>query len=654
MSKNKRGRCMADGGITQRETADELMARMTAKYGAPSAGQAQQPAPQPTPQPKPEPPKPSTGLGIMGILKTRGEQIDKAAGYADGGIVRGKGTPTSDDVPVTIKGKPYNLSDTEAVLPSKTRQALGELLGAKPGDVAEANRLVEAFIAQTNGKPPVSVEDGSNLADGGLTDEEARRMKYAQVDGVPSVAPAPATPSAPASAGNSWSVGKGQAPTIYDNGGLPADTVQRGIAAMRDQLNKPVVQSGIDTMRSQMARPAGIAAPPASLDAPWYSPAYARAANESSLSGLELETMRRGNQVAGDPVKSMLTSGTLPGSPAISRPSVQAAPKPSGIAAPPANYGNEGRSVPAPITATTPGAVVDNGFSSNGIAYATKPSGQDGISKVTAPGQSPLYTNIKPADAVAGLKNQTTGAQDVEEGLNRYARANAITQSIIDKQPMGGIAILNDPNEAANAEKTARWRQDELLQAGKYGNRAAGDAIQANAQLGVEGIRSATAQRGQDVGAGITARGQDLAAQTAANNLAGNPQERQLKEAQAQGILAQTDSTKMLADLQRKALAGDQQALASYRALTGKGDRSLRDNFMAVGGGQEYDAAAGVMRNVPQRLVDLRTGQEIGGQQKARPGNPSYEQFAAQMKQRYGDKATDAAMRQAYEQQFGA
>lgn len=592
MSKNKRGRCMADGGITQRETADELMARMSAKYGAPSAGPAQQPAPQPAPQPKPEPPKQSTGLGIMGILKTRGEQIDKAAGLADGGIVRGKGTPTSDDVPVKIRGKDYNLSNTEAVLPSKSRQAFGELLGAKPGDVAGANALVEQFIAQTNGKPPVSVEDGSNLADGGLTEEEARRMKYAQVDGVPSVAPA--TPSAPSSAGSSWSVGKGQAPTIYDNGGLPADVVQSGIATMRDQLSKPVVQSGIDTMRNQMAKPAGIAAPSASLDAPWYSPAYARAANESNLSGLELENLRRGNQVAGDPVKSMLTSGTLPGSPAISRPAVQAAPKPAGIAAPSANYGNEGRGVPEPITAANPGAVVDNEFSRNGIAYATKPSGQDGISKVTAPGQSPLYTNIKPADAVAGLKNQTTGAQDIEEGLNRYARANAITQSIIDKQPMSGIAILNDPNEAANAEKTARWRQDELLQAGKYGNRAAGDAIQANAQQAIEGMRSATTMRGQDITGGITARGQDLAAQTAANNLAGNPQERQLKEAQAQGILAQTDSTKMLADIQRKAMAGDQQALASYRALTGKG-ADYKDRYIPLHNKKIYNEAGQVV-----------------------------------------------------------
>lgn len=58
------------------------------------------------------------------------------------------------------------------------------------------------------------------------------------------------------------------------------------------------------------------------------------------------------------------------------------------------------------------------------------------------------------------------------------------------------------------------------------------------------------------------------------------------------------------------------------RDLSGKAD-SVKDNFMAVGGGQEWDAAAGVMRNVPQRLVDLRSGQEVGGGQRAPATGPA-------------------------------
>lgn len=57
------------------------------------------------------------------------------------------------------------------------------------------------------------------------------------------------------------------------------------------------------------------------------------------------------------------------------------------------------------------------------------------------------------------------------------------------------------------------------------------------------------------------------------------------------------------------------------RDLSGKAE-SVKDNFMAVGGGQEWDATAGVMRNVPQRLVDLRTGQEIGARTAGPKSSP--------------------------------
>lgn len=63
-------------------------------------------------------------------------------------------------------------------------------------------------------------------------------------------------------------------------------------------------------------------------------------------------------------------------------------------------------------------------------------------------------------------------------------------------------------------------------------------------------------------------------------------------------------------------------ALTKIRALSGKGEGHLKDNYMALGGGQEWDANANTMRNVPQRLVDLRTGQEVGGggaRQQAQP-----------------------------------
>lgn len=53
------------------------------------------------------------------------------------------------------------------------------------------------------------------------------------------------------------------------------------------------------------------------------------------------------------------------------------------------------------------------------------------------------------------------------------------------------------------------------------------------------------------------------------------------------------------------------QAQAQISALNG--GQKAKDNIVTLGGGQEWDQAAGAMRNVPQRAIDLRTGQEIGG-----------------------------------------
>lgn len=644
MGKSKRGICMAEGGITQ-ETPEQLMARMSSKYGVPLSPPTTQQTPAKTPAPPPAQAAPqgiATLAGVAGIMANRKATIDKASNYANGGIVKGKGTPTSDDVPVKINGADYNLSDTEVVLPSKTRQALGEMLGAKPGNVAQANSLVEKYIEQTNGKPPVQVGEGTNLDSGGLLDDEAIKQNYQNVTGISAPAPIP-SPAANAPAGG-MSFGQSPAPTIYGNGGLPADVVQRGIETMRGQLAKPQAPSPASSgIAAASPVAAGIQA------RPWYAGTDSR----DERSGIEMERERRAQAmqagVLNDPIKSALQYGVVGSSPVIDQ-TKQAASAPINVSAssgfgPQGNFGQPSISdIPARNDAAfmtgkaqydetglnkTGMATPDSsggGFTQKGTSYNVNPSSQEGIAKITSTKTNPLYTNIRPEDATAGLKNQMVGgdAADVQQGLDRHARANAITQSIIDKQTPGGIGILNDPNnvEAANAEKTARWRQDELLQAGKYGNRAAGDAIQANARIAGDQLQSATTMRGQDITGGITARGQDLAAQTAAKQLAVDSP---LKDAQAQGILAQTDSAKMLADIQRKALAGDQQAAASYRALTGKDTPSYKAIHAA--GGQTLDG-----KNPDQVFViDERTGnaRSLTGGQSQRPASTTKEEVAA-------------------------
>ena len=105
------------------------------------------------------------------------QQLRDAEGYASGGIVRGPGGPTDDEVPMEIGGVPVNLSDQEAVLPAKTVRALG---GAK---------VVERLIEMTNGKPPVEggLRAGGRYSQGArpLSDEEKAVISATYAGGRP-------------------------------------------------------------------------------------------------------------------------------------------------------------------------------------------------------------------------------------------------------------------------------------------------------------------------------------------------------------------------------------------------------------------------------------------------------------------------------------
>lgn len=291
---------LADGGVLEKETPDQLMARMTAKYGAPAAGpQPVAPTPQPAapaPQPAPvaPPPKPA---GFFGGLRQALDPArrERAAGLAEGGIVRGKGGPTDDAVPMTVAGKDVNLSNTEAVLPAKTVEALG-------GPAA-----VEKLIEQTNGKPPVK----TGLRAGGDYSE------------------------------------------------------------------------GVVTQR------------------PWYAGTDSR----DERTGLEMERERRAANptITNDPVKQVLMTGTLgAGSPT----------------APSTNYGNEGRSVPAPVVApATPPAAAP-------VAPTSLAAGKNG----NLPGQTHLpeavsYGEHQAAGAIANAVDQATGVSRAgNQGLRGMAQ----------------------------------------------------------------------------------------------------------------------------------------------------------------------------------------------------------------------------------------
>ena len=107
------------GGGEVKETADQLIARMAEKYGTGGSTPTAAPVVAPTPRAQAQPQaNAQTIAGAFGALKNRAAQIDAAVGYANGGKIKGPGTPTSDSIQaqVTDTGEPIAVSTGERIV----------------------------------------------------------------------------------------------------------------------------------------------------------------------------------------------------------------------------------------------------------------------------------------------------------------------------------------------------------------------------------------------------------------------------------------------------------------------------------------------------------------------------------------------------------
>uniref|UniRef100_Q47CK9 Uncharacterized protein n=1 Tax=Dechloromonas aromatica (strain RCB) TaxID=159087 RepID=Q47CK9_DECAR len=150
--------------------AEELMRQMTAKYGAPAAGPSTQPPVQQVPQqPKQQPPVQPQPQGIVGIIKNRGVQIDKAVnGYARGGKprgiamealgdrlgegaseIKGPGTASSDSIPAVVggTGEPIRVANGERIVSVAQDRFLERYARAKGFE------SLDAMLEEGTGKP---------------------------------------------------------------------------------------------------------------------------------------------------------------------------------------------------------------------------------------------------------------------------------------------------------------------------------------------------------------------------------------------------------------------------------------------------------------------------------------------------------------------
>lgn len=218
---------------------------------------------------------------------------------------------------------------------------------------------------------------------------------------------------------------------------------------------------------------------------------------------------------------------------------VPAAPAPEAKPQP-AYDGSEADRINAAVAGNTPAAQGNLGDA----RVTTMPNGQK------------LFTNVSnDADAIAGLSAKSgmqysggaAGMPSPQGNPNLGTAADNMRQiqnmqALSASTPQGGVAILNDPNEAANAEKTKRWALDDAIanmkKAGTRTERAALGQLVNTMAAGqnateVEGMRqggqntrqagtNAVQMRGQDLTHSAQTRGQDMQHQVGMGNIDAN------------------------------------------------------------------------------------------------------------------------------------
>lgn len=272
-----------------------------------------------------------------------------------------------------------------------------------------------------------------------------------------------------------------------------------------------------------------------------------------------------------------------------------------------------------------------------------------------APGQAPAPRASTASPATAAQAAASTSTPPVTRGfpaasqptdvMGIYSRASDALKGVADAQRalddygprMSGGGDLLKGGRSSQQQFQQDSLRTSLVQQAQQGGRGAAAAMQAlngmegnqiakeTAQMREQGdtARFNAREQGETARAGMRESGEN-ARSGRRDALASELGRGQLDlQRSAQGFTTRQAERqeRLYAEYESAKTPEEQSAVArKIAALAGK-TTDPKDNFMVVGGGQEWDASAGAMRNVPQRLVDLRTGQEVGATGQA--GKPA-------------------------------
>lgn len=530
------------------------------------------------------------GSYIMPADSTRQIGEQKLAGL---GFAAGKGKQTADDgdgdeglaIGFNPAGGhvPVNLSNGEFKLSPEQVHAIGVqvLEGLKEATHVPVEKYEQAEPGEGEVQQPS--RDGLFFADGGVVEDPAKRPGLA-------TSPSNTYPGNQAErAGNIYAksnadmVQAGPDAAGFLSRAFPgtATAIQGAGQAIQDAYK----QGGIGAAVGQGFRGAMV-------------PAVGLADDVMSSAGKVLDP-------AANALKTFVTGDSTPigqaAAPASAKPAQPAAA--STAAAIPAtpsspDYGNE------PNAPGNPASVSSGGSNPSVAAPVGADTSVPGVRRINQPGQAPLFTNVGTGGAAApaqpaGFSPRSAGQNpDVMGILQRESQIRNEMTPLRDQ-----IAFNSGAGGAFRKLGTDEIVRD-MLANGNSRDRAAVLGFMAGGRDA--GMRQQRDQqelnlRQQEVEGRQDLAGQELGIKREAQGFQTRAAQRQ-EALQARYEAAKTPE-------ERAAIA------QQIRDLSGKTE-SPKDNFMVVGGGQEWDASAGAMRNVPQRLIDLRSGREAGSTQQ--------------------------------------
>lgn len=643
------------GGGTVAETPEQLMARMAAKYGAPKATpespQSPPPSQPPAQPPVNPPPKPQGIGGVIGIIQGRKEQLDKAInGYANGGKIKGPGSPTSDSIPAQVQqtGEPIAVSTDERILSKAQDAALEQLAMAQGFESLDA--MLEAMTGQPVG-PTISAEGkkaatgmapeqnpltaNAPYAMGSAADPHAVTAQSANPLYTPggandphaSFATAPARPSAaPASpiAATPRQTPNMMMPidTLFPEkrffatgGSLDNDEITRKVMVERFRAAHP---NSADITNKPLTNPLPAVAAPTGMPSDRQTDPKRRSVIDGGFTGRMYDQSGINRERAAAYKNLPVAEGPATGE---AVPNLASFPKPSAPGVNPLpqaiqpgmqerTFGANAAASPI-ATPTSPNAVSAPQAQQPGAANPAEGQKQTSFTEI---GKNPL-TLSGPLDAHGNSMAATNEMKAQLAEMTRTAPANVVMLE------NSGLKDTQELMDKWGRQDMQREMLQEMSRNPRAANAIAGLAANANnteAQLRGQDFaaqanqrNTATTQRGQDLAAETARRGQDVNAATDANRLAGNPLDNDLKRLQVQTGQMALDRAKAneaaIEEIQAEKDPAKRQSMIEA-LLAAQGTNPNAGRYIKVDGG-EYTDAMGNKLKAPSGIYDAATEQ---------------------------------------------